>query len=75
MYRSDGSKTIIKREADDRMLGTETNFINNDDFFKVEKSSSSCHVDDIIGFVYGAQTSRFWMLRKYLISMPQEKEN
>lgn len=32
-------------------------------------SSSSCHVDDIIGFHYGGSNARFWMLRKHFNSM------
>lgn len=39
------------------------------------KSSASCKVSDIMGFVYGGQSSRFWMLRKYLISMPLGQED
>lgn len=51
------------------------NGLKDDDHFKIVKSSASCKIDDVIGFIYGAQSSRFWMLRKYLISMPQKKEN
>lgn len=48
--------------------------LNNKKLFKEEKSSASCKVSDIVGFIYGGQSSRFWMLRKYLISMPAGTE-
>lgn len=38
------------------------NFTNN-------KSSSSCHVDDIQGILFGGTSSRFWMFRKHINSM------
>ena len=43
--------------------------LNDDEYFNTVKSSASCKIEDIVGFTYGAQSSRFWMLRKYLISM------
>ena len=32
--------------------------------FKQVRSSASCDIKDITGFVYGGFSSRFWMLRK-----------
>ena len=37
-------------------------------FVTYEKSSSSCEFSEIQSFTYGGTTSRFWMLRKHLIS-------
>ena len=37
---------------------------------KFVKSSTSCYVDDIKGFIFGASHSRFWMLRKHFCCMP-----
>ena len=46
-----------------------------DDEFTYEeyKSSASCKVSEIRGFVYGGFTSRFWMLRKHINSMDRQK--
>ena len=41
--------------------------------FKDHKSSASCHVDDILGFNYGGQTSRFWVHRKHVNSLPPDQ--
>jgi len=38
------------------------------------KSSASCYLSDITGFVFGAVTSRFWMLRKHLISIGNDDD-
>ena len=43
--------------------------------FKHEKSSTSCNVDDIQGFFFGANNSRFWMLRKHFLSMSLDELN
>ena len=43
--------------------------INNVKDFVLDNSSSSCYIDDIEAFVYGPFTSRFWMLRKHIITM------
>jgi len=37
--------------------------------FELSPSSSSCKISDIIGFVYGGFSSRFWMFRKHIMSM------
>ena len=34
-----------------------------------EKSNATCEVDEIEGFIYGASTSRFWMMRKHVNSI------
>ena len=72
MFKDDSKK--ILRHNDNKKLGTKENFIDDDQYFRTEKSSASCHIDDIVGFIYGAQSSRFWMLRKYLISMSYQDE-
>ena len=33
-------------------------------------SSASCKVSEIKGFIYGGFSSRFWMLRKHIITTP-----
>jgi hypothetical protein len=37
-------------------------------YFK-EKSKASCPVKDIKAFIYGPKVSRFWVLRKHIMSM------
>ena len=37
--------------------------------FRLEKSSSSFKFEDLEGFIYGPITSRFWMLRKLILSL------
>lgn len=37
--------------------------------FELKASSKSCHVDEIVNFVYGPFTSRFWMMRKHISLM------
>lgn len=34
-------------------------------------SSSSCNIDDIKNFIVGGMSSRFWMLRKHINSLPR----
>jgi len=38
---------------------------NDPSFYKFKTSSCSTFVSDIIGFIYGGCSSRFWMLRKH----------
>jgi len=37
------------------------------------KSSSSCLISEINGIIFGGQSSRFWMLRKHIISMKRNQ--
>lgn len=37
--------------------------------FQITKSSSSCHIDQIKGIIFGGISSRFWMLRKHISSI------
>ena len=32
------------------------------------ESNATCRIDEIEGFIYGASSSRFWMLRKHVNS-------
>ena len=41
--------------------------------FYYEKSSASCRVLNIRGFMYGPFSARFWMLRKHINSISWEK--
>lgn len=41
--------------------------------FSDVKSSASCKLEDIMGFVYGGLTSRFWVHRKHINAMPPDK--
>ena len=47
------------------------NILNDAHMFKTVPSSASCKISDINGFVFGGMTSRFWMLRKYVIGNPK----
>ena len=40
--------------------------------FKTTKSNSSCRVSDILGITFGACSSRFWLFRKHIISLPRK---
>ena len=42
---------------------------------KLHKSSASCKLSDIKGFVFGPFQSRFWMLRKHINSIPWFRMN
>ena len=42
--------------------------------FKRSKSSASVKVDDIYAFTYGPGSSRFWIMRKYINSLPLVKQ-
>lgn len=41
--------------------------------YKTKVSDSSCFFKDIVGFTYGAVTSRFWLLRKHFNQMTQNQ--
>lgn len=41
--------------------------------FKETYSSASCRIDQIKNFIYGGTSSRFWMLRKHINSLPRNK--
>jgi hypothetical protein len=44
--------------------------LNN--MYKYKESKCSCMLEDIIGFIYGGITSRFWIYRKHVLSMDQK---
>jgi len=50
-------------------LDEELDFIK----FKDKISTASCRIDDIQYIMYGGFSSRFWMLRKDIISTPKNK--
>ena len=37
--------------------------------YRKTKSKASCKISDIEGFIYGPNSSRFWMLRKHINSV------
>ena len=43
--------------------------------FKKRKSNASCRIDDIVGFIVGPFSSRFWMMRKHINSMDNTKQD
>ena len=43
--------------------------------FKLETSTSSCHMDDVTAFVLGGSTSRWWMMRKHINLMTKKEMN
>ena len=49
--------------------------VNEDTDFKKKESSASCDLDDINGILYGAISSRYWMLRKHINSLEISKIN
>ena len=40
--------------------------------FTEDMSSASCLLSEIKNFIYGGQSSRFWMLRKHINSTPRK---
>lgn len=40
--------------------------------FTRDPSNATCKVSDIESFVFGGFSSRFWLLRKHIISMPRK---
>ena len=70
----DKEENAINKNANAEKVGVGGNIHEDQNFFKIAKSSASCSINQIEGFIYGAQSSRFWMLRKYLISMPKKDE-
>ena len=52
MYKNkDGD---VMRETDNKRIGNLHHLTKNSNYFKIVKSSASCHIDDIVGFTYGA---------------------
>lgn len=41
--------------------------------FRETRSSASCKIDDIQGFMFGGQSARFWMLRKQINNMGEKQ--
>jgi hypothetical protein len=37
--------------------------------YKKSESNATCRIDEIEGFLYGASSSRFWMMRKHVNSI------
>jgi len=37
--------------------------------YKKLKSNATCNIKEILSFVYGPSSSRFWMLRKHINSV------
>jgi hypothetical protein len=65
------SNPIYTREAD---LNDVIKLRDKKKFESIEQtyhSSASCDLEDINGITYGGITSRFWMLRKHLITVRQ----
>jgi hypothetical protein len=47
---------------------------NDNNLFRFKKSSSSCHVSEIRGIIFGGISSRFWLLRKHINSLTDIKK-
>jgi len=60
----------LKKKENERVL--EDNFEEGVDF-NYEQSSSCMKLKDIKGIIYGGLSSRFWMLRKHMISNSVKK--
>lgn len=52
MYKNKGGE--VHREKDNHSIGHYHHLTHNHAYFKPVKSSASCKIDDIVGFVYGA---------------------
>ena len=44
-----------------------------DDEFTETKSSGTCYLDEIQGFIYGASHSLFWMFRQHINTINKQK--
>ena len=53
----------------------DADLLQDPNLFTKQKSTTSCRLSDIQGFIYGGFNSRFWMLRKYLIQKPNEAKH
>lgn len=68
---------------DQNQLNFNTAEVENDDLldydvkfskeYKLERSSSSFNFKDLVGFLVGPFTSRFWMLRKHILTMTKQQ--
>lgn len=58
LSQSDLSRTEVSEDGDNLV-------------FTRTASSSSCRVEDIQAIIYGGQSSRFWMLRKHINTLPR----
>ena len=64
---SDKDNEHVVEEMSDLDDASEQEYLN----FKKKLSSASCRVDDIQNFIVGGSSSRFWMLRKHINSLPR----
>ena len=60
-----------KRHSDNRHhIIRKQNIIKKEDEgdYKLHKSKASCKLKDIQGIIYGGQSSRFWLYRKFIVT-------
>jgi hypothetical protein len=62
-------KMLLRRKAALREKEIEILNHEEDKEFNLKVSSASFHLNDVIGFIFGGQSSRFWMLRKHMINL------
>ena len=67
--REQFSRSLIRGQKGDVL---DENFVEGRDFV-FKKSNSSFALDDIESIIYGGTSSRFWMLRKHMITMNVKK--
>lgn len=60
-------------KVDEDYCPTELNEEIDDVTFNEKMSSCTCRIDDIQGIIYGGQSSRFWMLRKHINTLPRSQ--
>lgn len=66
MAKEDINELLDNNDVDDDGI--------DDEFeYKVAKSRTSCLISQIKSFRYGGFSSRFWMLRKHINSLPNEE--
>ena len=73
-YNSQFKPMVGQKEGfiNEAYLDDQVNELEN---YRLEKSTSSCHIDDIEAFALGGCTSRWWMMRKHINLMSLKDRN
>lgn len=66
------SKQSNEGFIDEDILDDQVNVMQD---FRLETSTSSCHIDDVTAFVVGGTPSRWWMMRKHINLMTKREMN
>ena len=68
-----GVSMIRKKNADLNNEFLAEELCEHDSNYRYEKSTASCRLDELTGFVFGGMTSRFWMLRKHINLLDEQR--